>query len=73
MFVLNVLRYMILRSYFLAVLLVISRLCAGVIDGFSDLTKRYILSKTVEGVERLESEALEEDFRHHDHTVPVGA
>jgi hypothetical protein len=71
--VLNVIRYMILRSYVLAVLVLISLIGAKVIGGFNDLTKRYILSKATTGVERLESEAFEEDYKHHDPTVAVGA
>ena len=73
MFVLNVLRYMILRSYFLAVLLLLSKISAIAIGGFNELVKRYILSKASLGVERLESEAVEEDYKDHDHTVVVGA
>lgn len=73
MFVLNVLRYMILRSYFFAVLLLLSKVSAIAIGGFNELVKRYILSKASPGVERLESEAVEEDCKDHDHTVVVGA
>lgn len=73
MFVLNVLRYMILRAYFLAVLVLLSNLGAKVVGGFNELMKRYILSKATPGVETLESEALEEDCNHHDHPLVVGA
>src|SRR4029077_15335769 len=51
----NVLRYMILRSFVLAVLLLLSRAAAEMIGGFYGLTKRHILSKVAPGVERLES------------------
>jgi hypothetical protein len=72
MFVSNVLRYMLLRSYLLSVLLLLAYTGTRVVGGFNDLTKRYILSKATPAVEKIESEVFEEDDRHRNPTVPVG-
>lgn len=67
-FVLAFLKYVTLRSFFLyiAVLLV------TVLGVFKQAAKRYIFPKVVVGVQRLESEALEEETRNRS-GLPVGA
>jgi hypothetical protein len=69
------LKYMVLRSFFLAILV----LCAKVVHGFSELLKRRVATtKVVVAMERIESEAISE-YRDHDHNhktqhpVAVGA
>ena len=52
MFVKNVVRYMILRSFLLASLILVCALCASVIDGFAEMIKRYVLTKAAAGVEQ---------------------
>jgi len=68
-FVLTVLNYITLRSFFLYIVVLLAMLFRG----FKELAKRYILPKVVVGVERLESEALEEESRNQNRPAAVGA
>lgn len=68
-FAIAVLEYMTLRSFLLYLLVLLARL----VDRFRTLAKRYILPQIVIGIERLESEALEEDARQNAKKHPIAA
>jgi hypothetical protein len=68
-FVLAFVRYVTLRSFFLYSVF----LLAQVLGVFKGAAKRYMLPKLVVGVERLESEASEEESRDRRGALPVGA
>jgi hypothetical protein len=63
------LRYITLRSFFLYIVVLLGR----VVGGFKQATTRYILPKLVMGVERLESEASDEESRNQNSPIVVGA
>jgi hypothetical protein len=68
-FVFAFLKYVTLRSFFLYIIVLLGQ----AVGGFQQAVKHYCLPKLVMGVERLESEALEEETRNQDGPMVVGA
>jgi hypothetical protein len=67
----EILRYIILRSFVLYLLI----LPLKIISKLKEFLRRYCFPKAVAAVEKLESQALEQDYRNTDNRspVPVGA
>lgn len=64
----NVIKYVVLRSFFLAVLV----LCGKVIKDTKDAMKRSGTARVVAAVERVESETIEVGHDHRDTPLAVG-
>jgi len=63
----SVIKYMTLRSFFLYLLVLVVKVAGQ----FRQLVERYLVPRMVVGIERLESEALDEDSRSREKRGPI--